>query len=177
MLPLCHHVLTAYSVIIASTVRLFTLPGFGRTSDPTWTNAPTAMWSAIELGVGLACASIPGIYSGLRHVWPTFRNFTRRHISMRGTKPTQDSSDYQTRSKPSISGIPPRAKYHKASLDLLTTETFEMETRASLDKVVTDIEAQRPWSPPNLNKPCPPLPLSDTLERSSSIKIVRGPRS
>ncbi|KAL2068999.1 hypothetical protein VTL71DRAFT_15337 [Oculimacula yallundae] len=56
-------------VCVASMIRLDSLHQFGRTSDPTWTNVPCTIWSAIELGVGLVCASIPAIYSGIRIIY------------------------------------------------------------------------------------------------------------
>ncbi|CZS96317.1 uncharacterized protein RAG0_05695 [Rhynchosporium agropyri] len=56
-------------VCVASMIRLNSLHQFGRTSDPTWTNVPCTIWSAIELGVGLVCASIPAIYAGIRQIY------------------------------------------------------------------------------------------------------------
>lgn len=179
-LPIKLYALTPPSVIVASAIRLFTLPGFGRTSDPTWTNAPTTMWSAIELGVGIVCASIPGIYSGLRYIWPAFRNFTRRHISMRGSKPTDESEDFSYKKKPGISGVPRKGKYHKASLDLFATENFEMDyknSRNSMDKLVVDMECAPKTRALDLNKPHPPLPREAVIERSTTITVIRGPRS
>jgi hypothetical protein len=92
---------------------MFFIPGFGRTSDPTWSNVPTFLWSAMELGVGQLCACIPGIYSGLRHVWPGFRNFTRTHLSQKGSKTSEESRDEFKKSS-RLSGIPSGARYVRA---------------------------------------------------------------
>jgi hypothetical protein len=160
---------------------MFTIPGFGRTSDPTWTNVNTFLWSAIELGVGLDCASLPAIYSGLRHVWPAFRKFTRSHISQKGSN---SSSEYDNshRGQNSLSGIPHKAKYHRASSDLpltsLTKDAFAMDDMeaTSADPYRYEKKASSPTM--DLNKPVPPLPRKgQSIEASTTVTIVRGPRS
>lgn len=133
------------------------------------------MWSAIELGVGLVCASIPGIYSGLRYVWPGFRKFTRKHISMKGSKPSNESADSHKK-KPSISVIPAKARYQRTNPDSLASESHELESRNSSDES-PEVKHEKSWSVVNLNKPHPPLPRPGGIELSTTVKVIRGPRS
>lgn len=175
------HKLIGHSVVAASVVRMFFIPGFGRTSDPTWTNVATFLWSAIELGVGLVCASIPGIYSGLRHVWPGFYQFTRRHISQKGTKPSQESQDSQKRHS-SLSRIPHHAKYHRASSDLpLTSRSTDTYAMNDMDDISADkyhYESGDRSPKVTFNKPLPHTPeKSEAIMASTTISVTRGPRS
>lgn len=172
--------LTSFSIVVASVVRMFSIPGFGRTSDPTWTNTPTFMWSAIELGVGQTSASIPGIYSGLRQAWPGFRDFTRKHISQKGSKPSHHSEESHKKQN-SLSGIAHKFRYHRASMDIpLTTTSDESYVLESLRKDSQEgIRKETTWSQtrPDLNKPVPPLPRKGTVLPSTNVTVIRGPRS
>lgn len=62
--------LTKYSAAIASICRLHALYVLSHTTDITWDNPGTAIWSAIELNVGILCASLPTLRAFFIRIWP-----------------------------------------------------------------------------------------------------------
>ncbi|KAF3048799.1 hypothetical protein E8E11_000901 [Didymella keratinophila] len=55
---------------IASIFRLHALYVLTHTTDITWDNPGTAIWSAIELNVGILCASLPTLRAFFIRIWP-----------------------------------------------------------------------------------------------------------
>ena len=55
---------------MASICRLHALYIVDITKDMTWDNPGTAIWSAIELNVGILCASLPTLRAFFNKVWP-----------------------------------------------------------------------------------------------------------
>ncbi|KAJ4353986.1 uncharacterized protein N0V89_005718 [Didymosphaeria variabile] len=67
---------------IASILRLNALHKVAITTDITWDNPGTATWSAIELNVGIICASLPTLRAFI------IQHFPRVFRSTRGSTPT-----------------------------------------------------------------------------------------
>jgi hypothetical protein len=55
---------------IASVCRLYALYLISVSSDITWDSPASVYWSAIELNVGILCASLPTLRPFLARVWP-----------------------------------------------------------------------------------------------------------
>ncbi|KAL1656297.1 hypothetical protein SLS61_000759 [Didymella pomorum] len=55
---------------IASICRLHALYILTHTNDITWDNPGTAIWSAIELNIGILCASLPTLRAFFIRIWP-----------------------------------------------------------------------------------------------------------
>ncbi|ETS88252.1 hypothetical protein PFICI_02080 [Pestalotiopsis fici W106-1] len=66
-------------VTICSIIRLQTIMEFGNSADPTYDYSALAVWSLVEIDVGVICASLPGVAALLRRVFP--RLFTTRGSS------------------------------------------------------------------------------------------------
>jgi hypothetical protein len=62
--------LTFSSAAIASICRLHALYILTHTTDITWDNPSTVIWSAIELNVGILCASLPTLRAFFIRIWP-----------------------------------------------------------------------------------------------------------
>lgn len=157
---------------------MFAIPGFGRTSDPTWTNTSTFIWSAIELGVGQTCASIPAIYSGLRHIWPGFRKFTAQHISQKSTKPSHESQNC-TKQQDKMSQMAHRFEYQRSSSDLpLTGRSDEAYALDEVELIHSDKGryGSQAAVTSNLDSAVSP-PMKGEIATSTTITIFSGPRS
>lgn len=46
-----------------------------------------------------------------------------------------------------------------------------------MDDSAVDLKSAGGWKAPDLYKPHPALPRESVIERSTSIKVIRGPRS
>lgn len=66
-------------VTICSIIRLQTIMEFGNSADPTYDYSALAVWSLVEIDVGVMCASLPGVAALLRRVFP--RLFTTKGSS------------------------------------------------------------------------------------------------
>lgn len=73
---------------MASVCRLHSLYIVDNTTDVTWDNPGTAIWSAIELNVGILCASLPTLRAFFARIWP--RAFLSVHNSQRAGADTAD---------------------------------------------------------------------------------------
>lgn len=62
--------LTILSAAIASICRLHGLHVLANTDDITWDSPSSAIWSAIELNVGIICASLPTLRPFFTKIWP-----------------------------------------------------------------------------------------------------------
>ena len=58
------------SAAIASVCRLYALYLISVSSDITWDSPASVYWSAIELNVGILCASLPTLRPFLARIWP-----------------------------------------------------------------------------------------------------------
>jgi hypothetical protein len=58
------------SAAIASVCRLYALYLISVSSDITWDSPASVYWSAIELNIGILCASLPTLRPFLARVWP-----------------------------------------------------------------------------------------------------------
>lgn len=59
-----------YSATVASICRLHSLYIVDISTDITWDNPGSAIWSAIELNVGILCASLPTLRALFIEYWP-----------------------------------------------------------------------------------------------------------
>ena len=59
------------SAAIASVCRLYALYLISVSSDITWDSPASVNWSAIELNIGILCASLPTLRPFLAWVWPS----------------------------------------------------------------------------------------------------------
>ncbi|KAH8675278.1 hypothetical protein BX600DRAFT_431868 [Xylariales sp. PMI_506] len=64
---------TGVFVTICSIVRLHTIMQFGNSTNPTLDYVPLAVWSLVEIDVGVMCACMPGIMALLQRLYPHLR--------------------------------------------------------------------------------------------------------
>ena len=57
-------------VTACSIVRLGTALKWGKSTNPTYDYTNLAVWSLIEITIGVVCACMPGIANLMRRVWP-----------------------------------------------------------------------------------------------------------
>lgn len=57
-------------VTICSIVRLGTALKWGKSQNPTYDYTNLAIWSLVELTMGIICACMPGVANLLRRIWP-----------------------------------------------------------------------------------------------------------
>ncbi|KAI0168811.1 hypothetical protein BJ166DRAFT_523355 [Pestalotiopsis sp. NC0098] len=57
-------------VTICSVIRLQTIMEFGNSTNPTYDYSALAVWSLVEIDVGVICASLPGVAGLFRRVFP-----------------------------------------------------------------------------------------------------------
>jgi hypothetical protein len=60
----------ADSVTICSVIRLHTIMEFGNSTNPTYDYSALAIWSLVEIDVGVICACMPGIAALFHRVFP-----------------------------------------------------------------------------------------------------------
>ncbi|KAJ3490256.1 hypothetical protein NLG97_g5820 [Lecanicillium saksenae] len=82
--------LTGTFVTIVSALRLKSLIYFANSINPTWDEWPVALWSTIEINVGLMCACFPTLRLILVRMWPrvfgsTVRSASDRSAASHGT--------------------------------------------------------------------------------------------
>ncbi|KGQ05202.1 hypothetical protein BBAD15_g9528 [Beauveria bassiana D1-5] len=75
--------LTGSFVTVVSALRLRSLIYFANSINPTWDELPLALWSTIEINVGLMCACLPTLRLILVRIWPRVFGSTLRSASER----------------------------------------------------------------------------------------------
>jgi len=73
-------------VCIVSIIRMKSLVDISRSTDVSWSNPPAAEWSAIEVNVGIICASLPSLKATITRFFPhlfSSRNDSRDVFSSR----------------------------------------------------------------------------------------------
>ncbi|KAG9188993.1 hypothetical protein G6011_05861 [Alternaria panax] len=68
-------------VTVVSILRLRSLVSFARTKNLTWDYLEAALWSIIEVNVGIICACMPSIRLGLVQLFPTLLGSTNQSVS------------------------------------------------------------------------------------------------
>lgn len=63
-----------HSVCVMSAIRLYFLVGMSHEQN----NTNTAVWSVIEVNVGIICACLPALKALLTYIWPRFSGYTRQ---------------------------------------------------------------------------------------------------
>ena len=69
----------AESVCVISLIRLPSLIAFARSDDPTWDEAPVAVWSCVELNMAIICACCMTLRPLALRLWPHIPHPGRRH--------------------------------------------------------------------------------------------------
>lgn len=64
----------ASSVCLVSILRLQSLYVISKSSDVSWDNPPAAMWSVIEVNVGIVCSCLPTLKACVSRYLPRFLN-------------------------------------------------------------------------------------------------------
>jgi len=68
------------SITIVSIIRLQAIVAFGNTTNPTWDNFDTMLWSTTEINVGIICACMPSLRVVLVRLFPgVFGGSTARY--------------------------------------------------------------------------------------------------
>jgi hypothetical protein len=75
-------------VTFCSVARLHTIAEFGNTTNPTYDYQFLAIWSLVEIDMGVICACMPGMAGLLKRIWPRILGSTARS----GHSYPQDSS-------------------------------------------------------------------------------------
>lgn len=115
------------SVTVVSALRLHSLVFFANSINPTWDEWPVALWSTIEINVGLMCACLPTLRLILVRMWPRVFGSTLSTVS--------DSHATNT----SVS--PRRAKTRVASVD---TEALPISPRLMEADTAFELDAKYP---------------------------------
>ncbi|KAK5735728.1 hypothetical protein LTR17_007900 [Elasticomyces elasticus] len=61
--------LVGFFVTACSLIRLAYVVHWRKTTNPTWTYAPIALWSIIEVDVGVVCACMPSLAGPIKRFW------------------------------------------------------------------------------------------------------------
>ncbi|KAI1858472.1 uncharacterized protein JN550_012605 [Neoarthrinium moseri] len=78
-------------VTLCSIIRLRTIMEFGKSTNPTYEYSALAIWSLVEIDVGVICASLPGVAGLLQRLWP--RVFSTKGSSDRSyPRPASENS-------------------------------------------------------------------------------------
>jgi hypothetical protein len=73
---------------VTSAIRLHAINNFGDSPDPTWQNVDIAIWTCVELTVGIFCCNIPAI-SSLVKFYLRRRNLNSSFCRTMPTHPTE----------------------------------------------------------------------------------------
>lgn len=65
-------------VTVVSILRLQSLMKYANSTNVTWDNTPVAIWSTIELNVGMCCTSLPTLRLLAVKIWPVLNGSTIR---------------------------------------------------------------------------------------------------
>ena len=68
--PIIEFRLTYASVCVISIIRIPTLAQISRSPDVTYSNQPAALWSALEVNIGIICASLPSLKAAATRFFP-----------------------------------------------------------------------------------------------------------
>ncbi|KND92025.1 hypothetical protein TOPH_03271 [Tolypocladium ophioglossoides CBS 100239] len=83
--------MTGILVTVVSILRLRTIVNYSK--NPTWDLWPIALWSTIEINVGITCICLPSVRLILARMWPrVFDSDTMQHTSRSGYGQWQSSS-------------------------------------------------------------------------------------
>lgn len=66
---ICATFLVGLFVTLCSIIRLYYVIHWSATTNPTWTYTPIAMWSLIEVDVGVICACMPALSGPFKKLW------------------------------------------------------------------------------------------------------------
>ena len=80
-------------VCVVSMIRIKSLVDISRSPDVSWSNPPAAEWSAIEVNVGIICASLPSLKAAITRFFP--RLFSSRNGSRGLTSNRRDASRHR----------------------------------------------------------------------------------
>lgn len=140
-------------VTVVSILRLQSLMKYANSSNATWDNASVAIWSTIELNVGMVCTSLPTLRLLAVRVWPV----------LNGSK---------IRSRFGYSGSRyGRSRYPKRATDLSVSGDVPMRMN-SLKIADVKVDDAFPMAPSRVsdaaNRPAAPEPIYRGLARSNS---------
>jgi len=92
-------------VCIVSMIRIKSLVEISSSSDVSYANPPAAAWSAIELNVGIICASLPSLKSMVTRYFPRFLS-GRSSNGSHG--PITDSNPHPSSRRLTVGSVPSR---------------------------------------------------------------------
>lgn len=117
------------SVTVVSALRLQSLISFANSINPTWDQWPIALWSTIEINVGLMCACLPTLRLILVRIWPRIFGSSMRSGS--------DRSGFSHGTNGSTSFSARKAKIRLGSVDTqpspISPRLMEANTAFELD--------------------------------------------
>lgn len=116
-------------VIVCSLVRLPTLMQMGRTSDPSYDEAPVVVWTHLEISVGIICGCLPAWRSLLVEVIPSLR-----------TTVIPTNTAMPTTSKAS-SGILSKISRKHSRVNSSTRSFIELNDHVSMDRQASGVSS------------------------------------
>ncbi|KAL1857632.1 hypothetical protein Daus18300_010272 [Diaporthe australafricana] len=139
-------------VTVVSILRLQSLVTYANSSNATWDNASVAIWSTIELNVGMVCTSLPTLRLLAVRVWPVLNGSTIR------SRFGYSGSRYG------------RSRYPKRATDLSVSGDGPMRMNSLK---IADVKVDAFPMPPSRvsdagNRPAAPEPVYHGLARSNS---------
>ncbi|POS73545.1 CFEM domain-containing protein [Diaporthe helianthi] len=141
-------------VTVVSILRLQSLMKYANSTNVTWDNTPVAIWSTIELNVGMICTSLPTLRLLAVKVWPVLNGSTIR------SKFGYSGSRYG------------RSRYPKRSTDI--SSSGDGPLRLNSLKKIPEVKVDDAFPPPPDrvsdvgSRPSAPDPIHFGLSRSSS---------
>jgi hypothetical protein len=100
-------------VTICSIVRLGTALKWGKSQNPTYDYTKLAIWSLVELAMGIICACMPGVANLLRRIWP--------RLFGTAVRPSYGSSGIESGSKKYENAASPRKILSKTTVSVSYT--------------------------------------------------------